>query len=106
MILVLGDKTEWDESTRTLVFTVLAVVCVFGSLTLIALRPSVDAEGKTNEVKERTTMRNPKQELKNAIRLLLTKDMSLLSTCFLFTGNINSNFMFRDYLLSINNSSY
>lgn len=90
MILVLGDKTELDESVRTLVFTVLAVVCAFGTLILMVLRPSVDVEGKENEINEQTKMINPKQELKNSIKLLFTQDMSLLSTLFLFTGKQNN----------------
>lgn len=87
MILVLGEKVELDESIRTLVFTVLAVVCAFGTIILMVLRPSIDDKGKENEVSEhQTTIVNPKQELKASMRLLLTKDMSLLSTLFLFTG--------------------
>lgn len=86
MILVLRDKSELDESVRRLVFTVLAVVCAFGTLILIVLRPSLDAEGRENEVKKGVMAVNPKQELKASMRLLLTRDMSLLSIIFFFTG--------------------
>lgn len=87
VILVLRDKTELNESTRMLVFTVLAVVCGFGTLILMVLRPSVDAEGIENEVNFRKpNSMIPKKELKDSMRLLMTKDMLLLSTLFLFTG--------------------
>lgn len=87
MILVLRDKTELNESTRKLVFIVLAVVCGFGTLILMVLRPSVDADGKENEVNlQKPISVIPKQELRDSMRLLMTKDMLLLSTLFLFTG--------------------
>jgi hypothetical protein len=86
MILVLRDKSDLDETVRRLVFTVLAVVCAFGTLILIVLRPSLDAEGRENEVKKGVMAVNPKQELKASMRLLLTTDMSLLSIIFFFTG--------------------
>ncbi|XP_027852589.2 UNC93-like protein MFSD11 isoform X1 [Aphis gossypii] len=87
VILVLRDKTELNESTRMLVFTVLAVVCGFGTLILMILRPSVDAEDKENEVNfQKPNSMIPKKELKDSMRLLMTKDMLLLSTLFLFTG--------------------
>ncbi|KAE9544555.1 hypothetical protein AGLY_000096 [Aphis glycines] len=87
VILVLCDKTELNESTRMLVFTVLAVVCGFGTLILMTLRPSVDVEDKENEVNfQKPNSMIPKKELKDSMRLLMTKDMLLLSTLFLFTG--------------------
>lgn len=87
MILVLRDKTELNESTRKLVFTVLTVVCGFGTIILMVLRPSVDADGKENEANlQKAISVIPKQELRDSMRLLMTKDMLLLSTLFLFTG--------------------
>lgn len=87
MILVLRDKAEWDNSVSNLVFTVLAVVCVFGTLILMVLRPSLDVQGRENEVEQQQmTNVNPIQEMKKSISLFLTKDMCLLSTLFFFTG--------------------
>ncbi|XP_026812896.1 UNC93-like protein MFSD11 [Rhopalosiphum maidis] len=87
VILVLRDKTELNESVRMLVFTVLVVVCGFGTLILMVLRPSFDAKGKENEVYLRKSNSIiPKQKLKDSMRLLMTKDMLLLSTLFLYTG--------------------
>ncbi|XP_008182017.1 UNC93-like protein MFSD11 [Acyrthosiphon pisum] len=85
MILVLRDKAELNESTRKLVFTVLAVVCGFGTLTLMALRPSVDADGEENEVNlQKPISVIPKQMLRDSMRM--TKDMLLLSPLFMFIG--------------------
>ncbi|XP_025209177.1 UNC93-like protein MFSD11 [Melanaphis sacchari] len=87
MILVFRNKTEFNKSTRTLVFTVLAVVCGFGTFILMVLRPPVDAEGKENEVNLwKSNSMNPKQKIKDSVRLLMTKHMLMLSTLFLFTG--------------------
>ena len=87
MILMLRDKAGLNESTRKLVFTVLAVVCGFGTLTLMALRPSVDADGEENEVNlQKPISVIPKQMLGDSMRLLMTKDMLLLSTLFMFIG--------------------
>lgn len=87
MILMLRDKAGLNESTRKLVFTVLAVVCGFGTLILMVLRPSVDADGKENEVNlQKPISVIPKQMLGDSMRLLMTKDMLLLSTLFMFIG--------------------
>jgi hypothetical protein len=70
-----------------LVFTVLAVVCGFGTVILMFLRPSLDAKGKENEVYlQKSNSIIPKQKLKDSMKLLMTKDMLLLSTLFLYTG--------------------
>ncbi|VVC33264.1 Hypothetical protein CINCED_3A015896 [Cinara cedri] len=86
IILMLGDKTDMDKSVRDLMFTVLAALCACGTLTLVALRPSVDSEDRKNELKQRTAVVDPVHELKKSMKLLLTKDMLLLSTSFLFVG--------------------
>jgi len=72
-----------------LVFTVLAVVCGFGTLILMVLRPSVDADGKENEA----NLQKPinmilRHKLRDSMMILMTKDMLLLSTLFLYTGRL------------------
>lgn len=77
------DKTNLDESTRTLVFTVLIAVCFLGTLLCLLLRSSVNSEGTENE---RGETLNPLQEIKNSLSLFLTEDMCLLNMSFFFTG--------------------
>ncbi|XP_025209183.1 UNC93-like protein MFSD11 isoform X2 [Melanaphis sacchari] len=97
MILVFCDQTEFNKFTRILIFTVMAVVCSFGTLILMVLRPPVDAEGKKNEVNLwKSNSMNPKQKIKGSVRLLMTKHMLMLSILFLFTG----------LTISFNNSVY
>lgn len=77
------DKSHLDEATRTLVFTVLIVVCFLGTLLFLLLRSPVSAEGTENE---RGDTLNPIQEIKNSMSLFLTEDMCLLNMSFFFTG--------------------
>lgn len=83
VFFALHDKTHLDESTRTLVFTVLISVCFLGTLFFLLLRSSVSAEGIENEKAETL---NPIQEIKNSLSLFLTEDMCLLNMSFFFTG--------------------
>ncbi|XP_050544007.1 UNC93-like protein MFSD11 isoform X3 [Daktulosphaira vitifoliae] len=80
---VLRDKSHLDESTRTLLFTVLTVVCFLGTLLFLLLRSSVSFEGAENEQGIPLSITN---ELKNSIALFLTEDMCLLNMSFFFTG--------------------
>lgn len=80
---VLQDKSHLDESTRTLVFTVLIAVCSLGTLFFLLLRSPISSEGNENE---RGETLNPIQEIKNSVSLFLTEDMCLLNMSFFFTG--------------------
>lgn len=86
VFIALRDKNHLDESTRTLVFTVLIVVCCIGTLLFLLLRSAVSAEGTANE--QGDTL-NPIQEIKNSMSLFLTEDMCLLNMSFFFTGMSN-----------------
>lgn len=83
VFITLRDKTHLDESTRTLVFTVLIVVCFLGTLLFLLLRSPVSSDGAENEQGETL---NPIQEIKNSMSLFLTEDMCLLNMSFFFTG--------------------
>lgn len=79
-------KTHIDESTRTLVFSILGGVAVIGIVFLLTLKkPSsfnVDsADDGIPEIKQ-----SPKQAFVGAMRLFLTKRMLLLSVSFIYTG--------------------
>lgn len=89
VFFALRDKSHLDEATRTLVFTVLIIVCFLGTLLFLLLRSSVTSEGTENEQGETL---NPIQEIKNSMSLFLTEDMCLLNMSFFFTGKIaNTN---------------
>ncbi|XP_027852557.1 UNC93-like protein MFSD11 [Aphis gossypii] len=83
VFFVLRDKNHLDESTRTLVFTVLIAVCFLGTLLFLLLRSPVSSEGTENE---RGETLSPIQEIKNSFTLFLTEDMCLLNMSFFFTG--------------------
>jgi len=83
VFFALYDKTNLDETTRTLVFSVLITVCFLGTLIFLLLRSPVSAEGTANE---RGETLNPLQEIKNSMSLFLTEDMCLLNMSFFFTG--------------------
>lgn len=83
VFFVFHDKNHLDESTRTLVFTVLITVCFLGTLLFLLLRSSVNSEGTKNEQGETLS---PIQEIKNSMSLFLTEDMCLLNMSFFFTG--------------------
>lgn len=79
----LYDKNDFDESTRTFIYTVLIAVSVFGTLIFLLLRSPVSSEGIVNERKKTISSI---QEIKNTMSLFLTKDMRLLNITFFFTG--------------------
>ncbi|XP_050544035.1 UNC93-like protein MFSD11 [Daktulosphaira vitifoliae] len=83
VFFVLHDKSHVDESTRTLLFTVLSVVCFLGTLLFLLLRSPVSSEGTENEQGIPLSIIN---ELKNSVALFLTEDMCLLNMSFFFTG--------------------
>uniref|UniRef100_A0A2H8TZK1 UNC93-like protein MFSD11 n=1 Tax=Melanaphis sacchari TaxID=742174 RepID=A0A2H8TZK1_9HEMI len=107
MILVFCDQTEFNKFTRILIFTVMAVVCSFGTLILMVLRPPVDAEGKKNEVNLwKSNSMNPKQKIKDSVRLLMTKHMLMLSTLFLFTDTYTLFTDRPDYFVHLYRKKY
>ncbi|XP_052867864.1 UNC93-like protein MFSD11 isoform X1 [Anopheles cruzii] len=76
-------KTHIDEETRTIVFSVLIVVGILGTIMLACLRhPATDH----NAPIELTQAVRPKEAFINAIRLFKTKRMMLLSITFVYTG--------------------
>jgi len=83
VFFALHDKNHLDESTRTLVFTVLIAVCFLGTLLFLLLRSPLSSEGTENE---RGETLSPIQEIKNSLSLFLTEDMCLLNMSFFFTG--------------------
>lgn len=98
VFFVLHDKNHLDESTRTLVFTVLIAVCFLGTLLFLLLRSPVSSEGTENE---RGETLSPIQEIKNSLSLFLTEDMCLLNMSFFFTGKWKNyqNTIFRGIII-------
>lgn len=86
---VFQGKEKIDEDTRLLVFSVLIGVAILGIVFLVCLRrahvpetvSAIDAEDKEIEI-----VLTPVETLKNAVRFFFTRDMLLLSVCFLYTG--------------------
>lgn len=79
----LKNKNDFDETTRTFIYTVLVAVSSFGTLLFLLLRSPMSSEGTVNE---RVETLSPIQEIKNIMSLFLTKDMQLLNITFFFTG--------------------
>lgn len=75
-------KDVIDKDTRTLVFTVLTVVCCLGVVVLILLRPAVRADGELVA----KDVNGPLHALKSSAALFITRDMFLLNICFVYTG--------------------
>ncbi|KAI5651745.1 ion channel regulatory protein UNC-93 domain-containing protein [Phthorimaea operculella] len=81
-------KTHIDLETRNVVFGALTAVCAVGIVFLLSLRPprrvpALD-EAKTEMVNHEAE--GPLDAFKGALRLFATKDMLLLSVCFIYTG--------------------
>lgn len=89
VFFVFQGKAEIDASTRTLVFTVLIAVAVIGVIFLAMLRlptiPDTVSAMETDD-KELEIQLGPLDALKNAVAFFFTKDMLLLSVCFVYTG--------------------
>lgn len=81
------NKTHLDESTRTLVFTVLTAICSLGTLLFLFLQSPISSDGNNNE--RRNTL-NPIQEIKNSVSLFLTENMYLFNITVFFTGQLGS----------------
>lgn len=74
--------THIDEATRSVVIWVLSGIAIVGIVILVLLRKAVGVDGEV-VVEEH---RGPLQALRDALRLLITKRMLLLSICFYYTG--------------------
>lgn len=89
VFFVFQGKAEIDASTRTLVFTVLIAVAVIGVIFLAMLRlptiPDTVSAMETDD-KELEIQLGPLDAFKNAVAFFFTKDMLLLSVCFVYTG--------------------
>uniref|UniRef100_U5EXR4 UNC93-like protein MFSD11 n=1 Tax=Corethrella appendiculata TaxID=1370023 RepID=U5EXR4_9DIPT len=84
-----------DQSTRTIVFSVLIGVAIVGLVILALLRyvpPVKDEADLQNDSQDSSDSsssseeENPIKAFKNAVRLFFTKDFLLLSIAFVYTG--------------------
>lgn len=91
VFFVFQGKEHIDESTRTLVFSVLIAVAIVGVIFLVMLRiptlPETVSAVESND-KELEIQLGPMDAFKNAVAFFFTKDMLLLSVCFLYTGKL------------------
>lgn len=79
-------KTHIDDSTRTLVFSILGGVAVIGIVFLLSLKntSSLNVDSEEDGIPE--IKQSPKQAFMGAMRLFMTKKMLLLSVSFVYTG--------------------
>uniref|UniRef100_A0A336MQ22 UNC93-like protein MFSD11 n=1 Tax=Culicoides sonorensis TaxID=179676 RepID=A0A336MQ22_CULSO len=86
---VFQGKEKIDAETRLLVFSVLIGVAILGVIFLLCLRSAQIPEtisAADSDDKEIEIVLSPIETLKNAVKFFFTKDMLLLSVCFLYTG--------------------
>lgn len=84
-------KNHIDEETRNVVFTALIAVGTIGLFFLIALRPLRDSTVVTgaerdDELDNPNMMKASLAIFRSSVKLILTKDMLLLSLTFFYTG--------------------
>ncbi|XP_013199956.1 UNC93-like protein MFSD11 [Amyelois transitella] len=77
-------KSHIDLETRNVVFGVLSALCAVGIVFLILLRPV--RRVPELDAKNPPEADGPLEAFKGALRLFCTKDMMLLSVCFIYTG--------------------
>uniref|UniRef100_A0A8D8FB60 UNC93-like protein MFSD11 n=1 Tax=Culex pipiens TaxID=7175 RepID=A0A8D8FB60_CULPI len=79
-------KTHIDESTRTLIFSILGGVAVIGIVFLLTLKNTSTFNVSADEDGIPEIKQSPKQAFVGAMRLFMTKKMLLLSVSFVYTG--------------------